>query len=115
MSVTLEHDARRHGHFRWMQGYRMDELFREMNLLQQVIQDAAREYFLEGEIHPRTLEARAQRTIQELFSAVIQSAIGQLLEEPDRRIGPDAIHPSALSRLVQVLLPIAMQTTQAFF
>ncbi|MGF6595359.1 PAS domain-containing protein [Paraburkholderia sp. GAS448] len=86
MPVTLEHDARRHGHFRWMQGYRMDELFREMNLLQQVIQDAAREYFLEGDIHPRTVEARAQRTIQELFSAMIQSAIGQLLEEQDRRV-----------------------------
>jgi len=86
MPVALERDVRRHGHFRWAQGYRLDELFREIDLLRQVIQDAVTEYFAQEATRSRTLEAGAQRTIQDLFSAMVQSAIGQLLEDQDRRI-----------------------------
>lgn len=86
MPVALERDVRRHGHFRWTQGYRLDELFREMDLLRQVIQDEVTAYFGHNGSHSMALEADAQRTIQKLFSEMVQSAIEQVLEDQEQRI-----------------------------
>jgi len=86
MTVALERDVRRHGHFRWIQGYRLDELFREMDLLRQAIQDEVSAYFRHESTHSMALEADAQRTIQELFSEMVHGAIEQVLEDQEQRI-----------------------------
>jgi two-component system CheB/CheR fusion protein len=87
MPLALERNVRLHGHFRWTQGYRLDELFQEMDLLRQIMQDAVADYFAQEADHPRTFEAQAQRTVQDLFSAMVQSSIVQVLEDQERRIG----------------------------
>lgn len=39
----IERDARRHGHYRWTRGYRLDELVRELDLLRKCIREATTE------------------------------------------------------------------------
>lgn len=82
----IERDARNHGHYRWMQGFQLDELYRELDLLRKCVQDLASDYFSGLATPSRKLEVRAQRTIEELFSAIIHSAIGQLIQAQDQRL-----------------------------
>ncbi|TCG04083.1 hypothetical protein BZM27_43465 [Paraburkholderia steynii] len=84
--IRIERDARQHGRYRWMQGYRLDELFRELDLLRKCVREATAEFFLESPPRSKKLEARAYQTIEELFSATLHSAIGQLLKEQDQRV-----------------------------
>lgn len=86
MPARIERDARQHGRYRWMQGYQLDELFRELDLLRKCVREATAEFFLQTTTHSKKLEVRAYQTIEELFSATLHSAIGQLLEEHDRRV-----------------------------
>lgn len=84
--ATIESLARTHGHFRWMQGFLLDDMFRELDLFQRCIQQAAREFFLTGPISRRHAQPHAHQAIQDLFSSVMQAAIQQLLEEQNKRI-----------------------------
>ncbi|TCK84185.1 ATP-binding protein [Paraburkholderia sp. BL9I2N2] len=82
----IERDARRHGHYRWTQGYRLDELVRELDLLRKCIREAATEFFETTPTLSRKLETRAYGTIEELFSLTVHSAITQLLDEQGQRV-----------------------------
>lgn len=81
----LHADARKHGRDRWMLGYQLDELFRELNQLQRCVQHATREFFA-GVFGSSGAQSAAQLLIDDLFSATIHTAIRQLTDEQDRRI-----------------------------
>jgi PAS domain-containing protein len=83
--ARLVSDARKHGRDRWMRGYRLDELFRELNQLQRRVQRAAREFFAGTQVS-RNAQATAHQLLEDLFSAIIHTAISQLTEEQDGRI-----------------------------
>ncbi|MEZ0606029.1 ATP-binding protein [Paraburkholderia sp. IW21] len=85
-SGRIERDARNYGHYRWMQGFQLDELYRELDLLRKCVQDLASDYFSNVAGRSRKLEVQAQRTIEELFGAIIHSAIRQLIQEQDQRL-----------------------------
>jgi signal transduction histidine kinase len=86
-AARIARNARQHGHFRWMQGYQLDELFRELDLFRKCLQDMTSEFFAGITAPSRKLEeAQARRTIEELFSATMRGAVGQLLQEQDRRL-----------------------------
>ncbi|MCP3713243.1 PAS domain-containing sensor histidine kinase [Paraburkholderia sp. CNPSo 3274] len=83
--AQLHTDAKKHGRDRWMRGYHLDELFRELNQLQRCVQQATREFFA-GISVSRNIQAAGHQLIEELFSATIHSAIRQLIDEQDGRI-----------------------------
>lgn len=83
--ARLNSDARDHGRDRWMRGYQLDELFHELNLLQQCVQQASREFF-EGTTLSRSAQTIAHKLIEQLFSATIRAAIRQLVDEQYARI-----------------------------
>ncbi|MCC8397354.1 response regulator [Paraburkholderia sp. MMS20-SJTR3] len=83
--ARLHSDARMHGRDRWLHGYQLDELFRELNLLQRCVQQASREFFTDTPT-PRSVQSAAHQLIEALFSVTIHSAIRQLLEDQDRQI-----------------------------
>jgi PAS domain S-box-containing protein len=84
----VERDARKHGRHRWLHGYQIDELFRELDLLQKCTQEAARQFFEQPDFdaQPAQDQARAHQLIEDLFSSMIYGAIRQLLEEQNERI-----------------------------
>ncbi|MEZ2311979.1 ATP-binding protein [Paraburkholderia sp. RCC_158] len=83
--ARLHSDARKHGRDRWMRGYQLDELFRELNQLQRCVQQATREFFATTSVS-RSAQAAAHQLIEDLFSATIDAAIRQLVDEQDNRI-----------------------------
>jgi len=83
--ARLHSDARKHGRDRWMRGYQLDELYRELNQLQRCVQRAAREFFA-GTSVSRNAQATAHQLLEDLFSATIHTAIRQLIDEQDGRI-----------------------------
>ncbi|MGP8433746.1 ATP-binding protein [Paraburkholderia fungorum] len=83
--AKLYGDAREHGHDRWMRGYQLDELFRELDQFQRCVQQATREFFVKTPAS-HNAQAAAHQLIGDLFSATIHTAIRQLIDEQDRRI-----------------------------
>ncbi|WMY11729.1 hybrid sensor histidine kinase/response regulator [Paraburkholderia phenoliruptrix] len=83
--VHLRDNAKKHGRDRWMHGYQLDELYRELDQLQRCVQQVAREFFA-GTSASRKTQTAAHRLIEDLFSATIHTAIKQLLEDQDERI-----------------------------
>lgn len=83
--ARLHSDARKHGRDRWLRGYQLDELFRELNQLQRCVQQATREFFA-GASLSRSAQAGAHQLLEDLFSATIHTAISQVIDEQDRRI-----------------------------
>jgi signal transduction histidine kinase len=83
---AIERPARKHGQVRWQQGYRIEELVRELDLFQQVLADALGEYAGVDNTFTRHHERRARRVIAETFSMVTISSITEVLGERDRKI-----------------------------
>ncbi|APR37635.1 hybrid sensor histidine kinase/response regulator [Paraburkholderia sp. SOS3] len=86
LDARIDFDARQYARKRWMHGYQLDELYRELDLLQVSVQHVVREYFA-NTLSPRAEQAGAHRTIESFFSATIHGAIRQLLDEQNQRIG----------------------------
>ncbi|MDQ7977217.1 ATP-binding protein [Paraburkholderia sp. SARCC-3016] len=86
LNARIDFDARQYARKRWMHGYQLDELYRELDLLQVSVQHVVREYFADT-LSPRAEQAGAHQTIESFFSATIHGAIRQLLDEQNQRIG----------------------------
>jgi signal transduction histidine kinase len=86
LNARIDFDARQYARKRWMHGYQLDELYRELDLLQVSVQHVVREYFA-STLSPRTEQAGAHQIIESFFSATIHGAIRQLLDEQNQRIG----------------------------
>lgn len=83
---TLEADARRHGQWRWQQGYRIDELVRELDAFRQVLLSAIGEYAATHEGLSRAEEEHARLTTDEVISFVTLTSIREAVSERDRKI-----------------------------
>jgi signal transduction histidine kinase/ActR/RegA family two-component response regulator len=85
LNAQIYSDARQYARKRWMHGYQLDELYRELDLLQISVQEIVREYFANTS-SPRSEQAGAHQIIERFFSATIHGAIRQLLDEQNLRI-----------------------------
>ncbi|WP_085488418.1 sensor histidine kinase [Paraburkholderia susongensis] len=86
VETSIERHARKHGKIRWRQGYRIEELVRELDLFRQVLADALEEFATRESTFTRRHESRARRLIAEAFSMVAYTSIKEVVNERDRRI-----------------------------
>ncbi|HVE07601.1 MAG TPA: sensor histidine kinase [Paraburkholderia sp.] len=117
---AIERDARQHGKLRWRQGYRIDEVVRELDLLRQVLMGAISRF---GEQHApftRRHEERARQFIDEAISFVTMMSIREAITERERKIDEytgrleRANHELALKeRVVGELYESRMQITRS--
>ncbi|KMY85350.1 Signal transduction histidine kinase [Candidatus Paraburkholderia calva] len=83
---SIEHNARQHGQWRWQQGYRIDELVRELDLFRQVLLGAIGEYTSTGAGLSRADEEHARLMTDEVVSFVTLASIREAVSERDRKI-----------------------------
>ncbi|WP_321893128.1 sensor histidine kinase [Paraburkholderia tropica] len=83
---AIERDARTHGMIRWRQGYRIQELVRELDLFHQVLTDALETFAGRDGDFTRQHESRARRLIANTLSTVTLASIGEVVSERDRKI-----------------------------
>jgi signal transduction histidine kinase len=82
---AIERDARRHGLVRWQQGYRIEELVRELDLFHQVLVDALDQFVDANEGFIRRYERRARQLITEALGFVTLTSIREVVRERDRK------------------------------
>jgi signal transduction histidine kinase len=83
---AIERDARLHGKLRWKQGYRIDELVRELDLFRQMLTGAIVEFSEARPSFTRRHEERARHFIDEAVSFVTLTSIREVVSERDRKI-----------------------------
>ncbi|WP_277183744.1 HAMP domain-containing sensor histidine kinase [Caballeronia sp. BR00000012568055] len=83
---AIERDARQHGQWRWQQGYRIDELVRELDLFRQVLLLAIGEYAAAHANFSRDDEEHARLMTDEVVSFVTLASIREAVSERDRKI-----------------------------
>src|SRR6201996_4205393 len=83
---AIERDARLHGKLRWKQGYRIDELVRELDLFRQMLHGAIVEFSESRPYFTRRHEERARYFIDEAVSFVTLTSIREVVTERDRKI-----------------------------
>nr|WP_144113375.1 sensor histidine kinase [Paraburkholderia sp. BCC1886] len=83
---VIEQNARQHGLVRWRQGYRIEELVRELDLFHQVLADALEAFADHDDGFTRRHESRARRLIAEALSMVTLTSIKEVVSERDRKI-----------------------------
>ncbi|MCC8404033.1 sensor histidine kinase [Paraburkholderia sp. MMS20-SJTN17] len=86
VETSIERDGRKHGKVRWRQGYRIEELVRELDLFQQVLVDALEEFIERDKACTRRYESLARRLIADVFSVVKYASIKEVVSERDRKI-----------------------------
>ncbi|MEX3843771.1 sensor histidine kinase [Paraburkholderia sp. BR10882] len=83
---AIERNARQHGNVRWQQGYRVDELVRELELFRQELAAAVRAFAASDDTFTRDHESRALHLIDEALSFVTLTSIREVIGERDRTI-----------------------------
>ncbi len=83
---AIKRDARLHGKLRWKQGYRIDELVRELDLFRQMLTGAIVEFSEARPYFTRRHEERARYFIDEAVSFVTLTSIREVVSERDRKI-----------------------------
>ncbi|MFM0738200.1 sensor histidine kinase [Paraburkholderia xenovorans] len=83
---AIRRDARLHGKLRWKQGYRIDELVRELDLFRQMLTGAVVEFSESRPYFTRRHEERARYFIDEAVSFVTLTSIREVVMERDRTI-----------------------------
>ncbi|GAB7522049.1 sensor histidine kinase [Paraburkholderia sp. 2C] len=83
---SIERNAKLHGRLRWKQGYRIDELVRELDLLRQVLLGAIFGYAEQYPAFTRRHEEHARHFIDEAISFVTLTSIREVMTERDRKI-----------------------------
>jgi signal transduction histidine kinase len=86
VETSIERNARKHGNVRWRQGYRIEELVRELELFHQVLGEALEAFAEQDNTFTRRHESRARRMIAEAFSMVSYTSIKEVVSERDRKI-----------------------------
>jgi PAS domain S-box-containing protein len=77
-------DSRMHALERWRQGFTLDELYLELDLLQRCVHASIRTYY-DGAAS-RKLQARTHEIVEEFFSDAIRNAIRRYEAQADRRV-----------------------------
>jgi signal transduction histidine kinase len=83
---AIERNARMHGKMRWRQGYRIDELARELELFRQVLVGSLAQFAETHVRFTRRNEERARHYIDEALSFVTLTSIREVVTERDRKI-----------------------------
>ncbi|WP_244829423.1 sensor histidine kinase [Caballeronia sp. TF1N1] len=83
---VIEQNARQHGQWRWQQGYRIDELVRELDLFRQILLQAIGDYAAAHTDLSRTDEEHARLMTDEVVSFVTLASIREAVGERDRKI-----------------------------
>jgi signal transduction histidine kinase len=83
---AIERNARQHGRLRWRQGYRIDELVRELDLFRQMLTGQIVEFSESRPWFGRRHEERARHFIDEAVSFVTLTSIREVVTERDRKI-----------------------------
>lgn len=83
VSRQVLHDARAHASERLRQGFALDELYLELDLLQRCIQAEVRAYFAGAA--SRDGQAAVHESIEQFFSDAIRGALAQFSTHQDRR------------------------------
>ncbi|OXC74531.1 sensor histidine kinase [Caballeronia sordidicola] len=83
---AIEHDAREHGKWRWQQGYRIDELVRELDLFRQVLLAAIGDYAQHNPSFDRKREERARLITDQTLSFVTLTSVREAVSERDRKL-----------------------------
>jgi signal transduction histidine kinase len=83
---AIESNARKHGKLRWRQGYRIDELVRELELFRQMLAGQVVEFSESRPWFSRRHEERARHFIDEAVSFVTLTSIREVVSERDRKI-----------------------------
>lgn len=86
VETSIERNAKKHGKIRWDQGYRIEELVRELDLFRRVLAEALEEFAARESSFTRRHESRARRLIAEAFSMVTYTSIKEVVNERDRKI-----------------------------
>src|SRR5580692_6075978 len=76
---AIERNARMHGLVRWRQGYRIEELVRELDLFHQTLADALDAFADNESGFTRRHEKRARRLIAEALSFVTLTSIREVV------------------------------------
>ncbi|MCG5075135.1 hybrid sensor histidine kinase/response regulator [Paraburkholderia tagetis] len=82
--TRLEHDARQHAQERWRQGFALDELYVELELLHRCVQASVREYFVSAP--PPEGQAGIHEAIEAFFGDATRTVIEQFQSQADRRV-----------------------------
>lgn len=83
---TIQRDAKMHGLVRWRQGYRIEELVRELDLLHETLSGALETFADTQASFSRGHEKRARRLIAKALSFVTLTSIREVVSERDRKI-----------------------------
>lgn len=83
---AIRRDARQHGKLRWKQGYRIEELVRELELFRQMLSGAIVEFSEERPYFTRRHEEWARYFIDEAVSFVTLTSVREVVSERDRKI-----------------------------
>ncbi|MFX1675796.1 ATP-binding protein [Paraburkholderia sp. A2WS-5] len=83
-ALRAANDARRHAQERWQQGFALDELYAELDVLQRCVQASVRKYFLSAP--SRQHQPATHATIEAFFSDAIRTGITQFQSQADRRV-----------------------------
>ena len=83
---AMERNARKHGKLRWKQGYRIDELVRELDLFRQMLSGQIVQFSESRPYFTRRHEERARHFIDEAVSFVTLTSIREVVTERDRKI-----------------------------
>lgn len=83
---AIERSARKHGKLRWRQGYRIDELVRELDLFRQMLTGQVVLFSESRPFFTRRHEERVRHFIDEAVSFVTLTSIREVVTERDRKI-----------------------------
>ncbi|HMC46267.1 MAG TPA: sensor histidine kinase [Caballeronia sp.] len=83
---AIEKDSREHGKWRWQQGYRVDELVRELDLFRQVLLAAIGDYAQHNPSFDRKREERARLITDQTLSFVTLTSVREAVSERDRKL-----------------------------
>lgn len=84
LDVRAQLEAQTHALERWRQGFALDELYLELDLLERCIQTSVREYFATAE--NREGQVCTHEVVESFFSTAIRSAMREYQQEADLRV-----------------------------
>jgi signal transduction histidine kinase len=85
-TAEARRDARTHGRHRWQQGYRLDELLREIDILRQIILvDEFTDFMRQRPGRDAELEKREKRVIGGVLAELTNSSVRQFVESAERQ------------------------------
>jgi signal transduction histidine kinase len=117
VSGSAKDDAREHGALRWEQGYRIEELLRELHLLRRILLSTFVTAFAQAN-HDlnRAAETTGRNLVEDFFSAAILSSVRQFLTEQQEQIADYASRLATSNQQLEInngqLKEIAASRTQ---